>query len=155
MQSTTSVHTAILAALRAAGVHAVPGPALDLPRAADGRVAPAAVVWPSARLNAYRRTSGGRSGGDDRATVVCVGPTSLDALAVADKVDAALGGLVLSDKGGPLAQTNATTPAPEPNADPVRVSLAVEYTATMKGAAVTTTTTTAATTTTTTTVAES
>ena len=140
MPSTTSVHAAILAALTGAGVHPVFGPVLDLPRASDGRVAPAAVVWPSARLNAYRRTSGGRSGGDDRVTVICVGPTAFDALAVADKVDAALGGLVLSNKGGPLAQTATTTPTPEPNADPVRVSLAVEYAATTKGAAITTTT---------------
>ena len=142
MPSTTSVHAAILAALTGAGVHAVAHPALDLPRASDGRVAPAAVVLPNARLNGYTRVSGGRSGGLDRVLVYCVGPTAFDALAVADKVDAALGGLVLSDKGGPLAQTATTTPATEPNADPVRVSLAVEYTATTKGAGVTTTTTT-------------
>ena len=133
MATSTSVHGAILAALQAAGVYAVLGPADELPGGSDGRVAQAAVLWPQARFNDYGRASGGRSGGVDVVLVTCVGATTFDALAVADKVDAALGGLRLSDKGGTLAQTIASTPDVEPNTDPVRVSLAVEYSTVTKG----------------------
>jgi len=129
----SGIHNAILTALQEAGVYAVHGPADVLPTGADGRVGQAAVVWPSPRLNAYTRADGGRSGGMDRATVICVGATVLDAVAVADKVDAALGGLRLSDKGGTLRQTVATSPAAEPNANPVRVSMAIEYAVVTKG----------------------
>lgn len=131
--SSTSVHSAILAALQGAGVYAVPGPADDLPVAADGRVAQAAVLWPAAPLHAYTRLVGESSGRRDRVTVICVGPTAFDALAVADKVEAAIGGMRTSPKGGTLQQTASTEPAAEPNADPVRVSMALEYTTTTKG----------------------
>lgn len=133
MPTTTSVHSAILAALQSAGVHAVLGPAEDLPAGSDGRVGQAAVLWPQARFHTYTRATGTRSGGSDRVIVTCVGATSFDALAVADKVDTAIGGMRVSDKGGTLAQTIATTPVAEPNADPVRVSLAVEYSVVTKG----------------------
>lgn len=133
MATSTSVHSAILEALTDAGVYAVLGPADDLPSGSDGRVAQAAVLWPQARFHTYTRATGTRSGGSDRVIVTCVGASSFDALAVADKVDAAVGGLRLSDKGGVLVQTVASTPAVEPNTDPVRVSLAVEYTTITKG----------------------
>ena len=133
MATSTSVHSAILEALTDAGVYAVLGPADELPGGSDGRVAQAAVLWPQARFNDYGRASGGRSGGVDVVLVTCVGATTFDALAVADNVAAALGGLRLSDKGGTLAQTIASTPAVEPNTDPVRVSLAVEYSTVTKG----------------------
>ena len=133
MATATSVFAAIKAALTAAGLAAYDGPADDLPTAADGLVAQAAVLWPS-RLNQYSRMNGHNSGASDRVTVTCVGPTVRDALAVADKVDAALGGLMLSAKGGTLRQTAVSgAPVPEPNADPVRVSIAVEYSAITKG----------------------
>lgn len=126
MTTTTAVHALIRAALVAAGVNAVDGPARDLPTD-GGLIAQAAVLWPSPRLHAYTRASGTSSGGTDVVTITCVGATTYDALAVADKVEAAIGGMRLSSKGGTLRQTVATKPAPEPNADPVRVSLAVEY----------------------------
>jgi hypothetical protein len=133
MTTTTSVHAAIMAALTGAGVAAVYGPADDLPVAVDGLLAQAAVLWPAPRLNTYTRMVGTRSGGADRIVITCVGATARDALAVADKVEAAIGGMVLSAKGGTLRQTAATSPVPEPNADPVRVSLAVEYSTITKG----------------------
>lgn len=133
MPTTTSVHAAIMAALTGAGVAAVYGPADDLPTGADGLLAQAAVLWPAPRLNAYTRMEGTSSGGTDRVIIHCVGATARDALAVADKVEAAIGGMVLSDKGGTLRQVIALAPEPEPNADPVRVSMAVEYTTITKG----------------------
>ena len=133
MSTTTSVHALIKAALTASGVAAFDGPAKNLPTKADGTIAQAAVLWPSPRLNQYTRQSGTRSGGNDRVTITCVGATTRDALAVADKVEAAIGGLVLSAKGNPLRQTVSTSPAPEPNSNPVRVSCAVEYSTITKG----------------------
>jgi hypothetical protein len=133
MTTTTSVHELIKAALIDGDVAAVDGPAKKLPTNADGTIAQAAVLWPAPRLNQYTRQSGTRSGGTDRVTITCVGATTRDALAVADKVEAAIGGMVLSPKGNPLRQTLVTDPAPEPNANPVRVSLAVEYSTITKG----------------------
>lgn len=133
MSTTTSVHAAVEAALAGAGVYAVYGPADALPTASDGLVEQAAVLWPRARFHGGIRASGDDSRGEDVITITCVGATARDALAVADKVHAAIGGLRVSDKGSPLTQTIATSPAPEPNADPVRVSLAVEYTTVTKG----------------------
>lgn len=133
MSTTTALHAAIVTALTDAGVHAVYGPADDLPTAADGLVAQAAVLWPRARFNGGLRACGDDSRGEDVLTITCVGATVRDALAVADKVHSAIGGLRLSSKGSPLSQTIATSPTPEPNADPVRVSLAVEYSTITKG----------------------
>jgi hypothetical protein len=133
MTTTTSVHGLIKAALIADGVDAVDGPADDLPVDADGLVAQAAVLWPAPGLYHYRRMIGQRSGRDDSILILCVGATARDALAVADKVENSIGGMVLPGKGGTLRQTIATAPVPEPNADPVRVSLAVEYTTVTKG----------------------
>lgn len=129
--SVTSVHTEIKAALVAAGVYAVDGPADDLPTV-DGVVGQAAVLWPSPGFHTYTRVSGSSSSRVDRVLVTCVGATTFDALAVADLVEATLGGLRLSG-GDVLRQTLATQPSPEPNADPQRVSLAVEYTTITKG----------------------
>jgi hypothetical protein len=131
--TTTGTHALIKAALTAAGIHAVDGPAAHLPVGSGGAVAQAAVLWPQPGLYQYTRASGTSSGRADRVLITCVGATTRDALAVADKVEAAIGGLMLSSKGGTLRQTLATSPAPEPNADPVRVSLAVEYSTITKG----------------------
>jgi hypothetical protein len=133
MTTTTSIQALIKAAITSAGVNAVDGPATDLPADYDGLVAQAAVLWPDARLNRSARMSGGSSSGEDGTVVICVGATANDALAVADKVHGALDGLVLSAKGSPLRQTARTRVAPEPNADPVRVSCAVEYSTITKG----------------------
>ena len=133
MTTTTSVHGLIKAALIADGVPAVDGPADDLDVDADGLVAQAAVLWPAPGLYQYRRMIGQRSGRDDSILILCVGATARDALAVADKVENSIGGMVLPGKGGTLRQTIATAAVPEPNADPVRVSLAVEYTTVTKG----------------------
>lgn len=131
MTTTTAVHSLIKAALVAAGVNAVDGPARDLPTD-GGLIAQAAVLWPFPGLHQYVRASGLSSGRVDKVTITCVGATVRDALAVADKVEAAIGGMQLSAKGGTLRQTAATSPAAEPNADPVRVSMAVEYAAITK-----------------------
>ena len=132
MRTTTSVHAANKAALIAAGLNAVDGPAHDLPLE-GGVVAQAVVCWPAPRQNTYARMTGTRSGGADRARFTCVGATNDDALAVADKVEAAIGGTRASAKGGTWRQVLATDPVTEPNADPQRVSLYVEYTTTTKG----------------------
>lgn len=133
LPTSTSRHALVKGWLTAAGVLAVDGPAKNLPTAPSGLVVQVAVLYPSAPLHQRTRMTGTRSGRSDRVTIQCVGPTARDALAVADKVDAALDGKRLSEKGGPLAQTLATQPVPEPNADPVRVFLTVEYTAITKG----------------------
>ena len=127
----TAVHGEIKAALVAAGVYVVDGPADDLP-SVGGVVGQAAVLWPSPGFHNYTRVSGSSSGRVDRVLVTCVGATPFDALAVADAVESALGGLRLIG-GDVLRQTLATQPSPEPNADPRRVSLAVEYTTITKG----------------------
>lgn len=132
MTTTTGVHALIKAALIDAGLNAVDGPAADLPTD-GGLIAQAAVLWPFPRAHAYTRASGLSSGGADRLIITCVGATNRDALAVADKVEAAIGGMRTSPKGGTLRQVTATQPAPEPNADPVRVSLALEYSTVTKG----------------------
>ena len=128
----TEVAELIKAALVAAGIDADYGPRPDLPTE-GGLVAQAAVLYPSSPLNRYTRSVGTSSGREDGVTVVCVGATVLDALNVAHEVEQAIGGMRVSDKGGTLRQAVATAPAPEPNADPVRVSLAVEYTVVTKG----------------------
>ena len=134
MTTLTSVHTAIRAALTGAGVHAVFGPADDLPTdSGTGLVGQAAVLWPTPGLNQYTRGCGLSSGRVDRVLITCVGASSFDALAVADAVEAAIGGMRITAKGGTLAQTMATQPVAEPNSDPRRVSLAVEYAVITKG----------------------
>lgn len=130
--SSAGDHLAIKAALVTAGLDADFGPRSDLPTE-GGRVAQAVVIYPTAPLHQHRRSSGGSSGRETTLTAVCVGPTVLDALNVADEVEAAIGGMRLPGKGGVLRQILATTPAPEPNADPVRVSLSLEYTTVTKG----------------------
>lgn len=133
MTSTTAVHAAIKAALEAAGVSAIDGPAKTLPTD-GGLIAQTAVLWPAPRAHVYTRGSGDSSGGTDRVTILCIGATAFDALAVADAVEAAIGGMRISAKGGTLRQTGgAVDPAPEPNSDPVRVSLPVEYSVVTKG----------------------
>jgi hypothetical protein len=132
MTTTTSVHGDIFDALEATSLHVAYGPATDLPTT-GGLVAQSAVLWPFPRAYAYTRANGESSGGTDRLTVTCVGATVRDALAVADKVEAAIGGMRLSSKGGTLRQTGASVPTPEPNADPARVSMAVEYSTVTKG----------------------
>lgn len=133
MTTTTSVHSDIFDALDAAGLNVVYGPADDLPTGADGRIEQTVVLWPAAGLHQYTRNCGTSSGRLDRVTITCVGATAFDALAVADKVEAAVGGLMLSGKGGTLQQTIASPPVPEVNADPGRVSISVEYATITKG----------------------
>ncbi len=132
MTTSSSVHAAVRAALSAAGLHAVDGPADSLP-IEGGMVAQAVVLWPGAPLYSYTRACGSSSGRTNRVMLTCVGATSLDALAVADRVEAAIGGMRVDAKGGTLRQVLATAPVPEPNTDPRRVSLAVEYSTITKG----------------------
>jgi hypothetical protein len=134
MTTTSSVHGLIRSALADGGLAVHDGPAMELPVDADGFIAQAAVLWPAAGQYQYRRMMGQQSGREDRLLILCVGATTRDALAVADKVENAIGGLVLPGKGGTLRQVPLSAiPAPEPNADPVRVSLPVEYTTITKG----------------------
>lgn len=133
MTSSTAIHGAILAALAEAGIYAVFGPAESLPRDGDGLIGQAAVLYPAAPAHDYTRSSGDSSGRRDRVTVVCVGATVRDALAMADKVEAAIGGMRPSSTGGTLHQITGTAPTLEPNTDPARVSMSVEYATTTKG----------------------
>lgn len=134
MTPSTAVHILIRDALTAAGVAAFDGPARDLPMdPGTGLVGQAVVLWPSAPLHTYTRASGASSGRANRVLLTCVGASSLDALAVADRVEAAIGGMRVDAKGGTLRQALATDPVPEPNTDPLRVSLAVEYAVITKG----------------------
>lgn len=130
--SSTSVYLLARAALTDAGLSVFDGPAEFLPLD-GGRVAQAVVLYASPGFHQYSRMSGFSSGREDRVTALCVGATALDALAVADAVEAALGGLAVSVDGGRLRQTVASNPVVEPNSDPRRVSLAVEYFAVTKG----------------------
>ena len=127
MTTQSAVFGAVESALSAAGLHVQEGPARDLPTV-DGLVGQAVVLWPTAGLHTYSRVTGTRSGRTDRLRLTCVGATGRDALAVADKVEAAIGGLRLSARGGTLRQVLASDPTPEPNSDPQRVSLLLEYT---------------------------
>ncbi|GGL27660.1 hypothetical protein H9L10_03540 [Phycicoccus endophyticus] len=127
-----AVHELIKDTLLAAGVDADYGPRPTLP-VEDGLVAQAAVLYPAAPFHRYSRSAGTASGREDTLTIVCVGATVLDALNVAHEVEQAIGGMRVTSKGGTLRQTVATAPAPEPNTDPVRVSMAVEYTTVTKG----------------------
>lgn len=131
--TTTGTHALIKAALTAAGIHAVDHPALDLPAGPDGLIAQAVVVRPSTGQYQYTRASGTSSGRIDGVTLYCVGATGYDALAVADKVEAAIGGMRLSSKGGTLRHDFKTDPAPEPNADPRRVEVVLGYSTITKG----------------------
>lgn len=126
--TTTALHTTIRDTLTAAGIHAVIGPAPTLPDTTGGQ---AAILWPHPPLGQYGRLSGGRSGRTHTLTVICVGHTTLDALAAADNVDNALAGLHVG--GGILTQTLAVPPTPEPGAAPARVQVVVEYTVITKG----------------------
>lgn len=131
MTSQSALHEAVRSALVSAGVHAVYGPADDLPTV-DGLVGQAAVLWPSPGLHLRSRMNGSSASRGDRVTITCVGATALDALAAADAVEAAIGGMRVSVDGGVLTQTVATLATAEPNSDPRRVSLAVEYAITTK-----------------------
>lgn len=131
MATSSKVHGEVKALLEAAGVHVEWGPARNLPTT-QGLVGQAAVLWPAAPINDHGRMCGSRSARTDLVVVTCVGATSLDALAVADRVEAALGGVRLPS-GGLLRQAAASRPAAEPNSDPRRVSLGVEYSMITKG----------------------
>lgn len=131
--STSSDVALIKKALADAGVHVADHPAKNLPRTEDGWIAPAAVLLPVPTLGRYTRASGGRSGGEARLLVYCVGHDVATALDVADDVERILGGLRLPGKGSTLRQTVALEPATEPNSDPTRVSAVLEYTAIRKG----------------------
>lgn len=120
--------------LTAAGVAALDGPADDLPRDAHGLVADCVVMYPSAGEMRESRLGGGASGRDDAVTILCVGHSPLDAANVANAVQTALdgyrlpsGGLLMAGIGG------ATPPAIEPNADPQRASMPLEYRTVSKG----------------------
>lgn len=135
MPTTTSVHALIKAALVAEfdADHAVDGPANDLPVGADGLIEQSVVIWPAPGLSRYSRAVGSSSGRDDRTRLSCVGATRFDALAALDRVEAAIGGMRTSAKGGTLRQVLVAEQGAEPNADPVRHLVYAEYTTTTKG----------------------
>lgn len=135
MSTVTATHALVRDALLAAGVYAVDFPADDLPVDPEtGLVGQAAVLRAHPGGYQYTRASGTRSGREDRLTVICVGATGNDALAVAGQVEEAIGGMRLSDRGGTLRQSVAMEqPVAEPNSDPRRVFLAVEYVVITKG----------------------
>lgn len=104
------------------------GPASSLPTQ-GGKVAQSAVLWPTAGTMRHRANAGQGADRVETFTVICLGPSALDALAAADKVRAALTGLVLRPGASPMRETGVpTSPAAEPNTDPVRVSLSLQFT---------------------------
>lgn len=120
--------------LTSAGVAALDGPADDLPRDVHGLVADCVVMYPSPGEPHERRMGGGMSGRGDAVTILCVGHSPLDAANVANAVQTALdgyrlpsGGLLVAGVGG------ATPPGIEPNADPQRASMPLEYRTVTKG----------------------
>ncbi len=131
--SATSVYGVVRAALEEAGLSVHDGPARDLPTE-GGLIAQSVVLWPDPGLDISTRMSGGSSGRGDGVTAICVGATVRDALAVADQVRGALVALRISESGGLLRQTISTRPVAEPNADPARVSCALEFSTITKGA---------------------
>lgn len=138
MTTTTSIHELIKAALVAEfdADHAVDGPADELPKGVGGLIEQSVVIWPAPGLTRYTRGSGESSGRDDKARMTCVGATRYDALAALDRVEAAIGGMRTSAKGGTLRQVLVTEQGAEPNADPVRHLIYAEYATTTKGAAI-------------------
>ena len=134
--SVTVVHEEIRAALVAAGVTAVYGPAPSLPVRDDGMVGQAAVLWPSPGRVQQTRSSGRMSGREDRVQVTCVGATVLDCLAAVSKVRAALVGVRLPSGGLLIEDPVSMQPTTEPNTDPVRVSVPLMFTCVTKGVTV-------------------
>lgn len=134
--SVTVVHEEIRAALVAAGVTAVYGPAPSPPVRDDGMVGQAAVLWPSPGRVQQTRSSGRMSGREDRVQITCVGATVLDCLAAVSKVRAALVGVRLPSGGLLIEDPIAMQPTTEPNTDPVRVSVPLMFTCVTKGVTV-------------------
>lgn len=123
MTAPTTIHTTIRDALTAAGLHTQFGPAHDLPDTTGGQ---AAILWPAPTSRALVRASGGPAAGTETVAIVCVGLTTLDAIAAAAKVNTTLAGLKVGNSI--LRQTLTTSPTPEPGAYPQRVQMTVEYT---------------------------
>lgn len=134
--SVTVVHEEIRAALVAAGVTAVYGPAPSLPVRDDGMVGQAAVLWPTPGRVQQTCSSGRMSGREDRVQVTCVGATVLDCLAAVSRVRAALVGVRLPSGGLLIEDPIAMQPTTEPSTDPVRVSVPLMFTCVTKGATV-------------------
>lgn len=111
------------------------GPAESLPLT-GGKVAQCAVIWGTPGVSVMRSDSRAVIQRDESFTVVCVGATSLDALAAADKVRRALTGQVLpvQGKGMSIREDGFTAPPPavEPGTNPVRVSLTIQFRANTK-----------------------
>lgn len=129
MVTSSSVQSLILDALTAAGVHARFGPLEDMP--AGGQ---AAVLWPMAGAPRMTRAAGGVTGRGDGVQVQCVGRSALDALAVVDRVDAALLGLRVTPAGGLLVRdVDRPRVLVEPNSDPARHFAPVIYSVVTKG----------------------
>lgn len=135
MPTTTSVHILIKAALvtEFGEQYALDWPADELPKSADGLIAQAVVILPEPGVLRSVRASGGSSGRDDTARLYCVGPTRYDVLAVVDRVRGAVFGLRTSAKGGVLREAIAQDMGTEPNTDPVRHLVYLEYTTVTKG----------------------
>ena len=134
MTSQVEVYFEVKDRLTASGIVALDGPAGDLlPRDQYGLVAPCVVMYPSAGQPQVTRMSGGSSGRDDAVTLVCAGHTPLDAAAVAHDVQAALDGYRLPSGGLLAPGMIGGAPAVEPNADPQRASMPLEYRTTTKG----------------------
>lgn len=131
------VYQQIKALLTSAGVTVLDGPADALPTS-GGRVTQCAVIYPLVGTPQYRPLTPAATGRVDGATVVCVGATTLDCLAVIKKVRAALDGAAIAAAGGNgsrLQEAGSTNQEPtiEPATDPTRVSLSLQFTAVTKG----------------------
>lgn len=124
--SVTAFYTRVLERLNAQ-VPAFLGPAPTLPTS-QGKVTQCAVLWATAGAS-RNRANANVADRVDTFTVICVGATALDALAVAGKVREALTGVVTHAGASPIREVSpASAPAAEPNTDPVRVSVALQFT---------------------------
>lgn len=123
--------------LLAVGLTVLDGPAATLPTS-SGRVAQCAVIYPLTGTPQYRPLTAAAAGRLDGVTVVCVGATTLDCLAVVKKTRHALDGATITAAGrtgGRLQEAGYTNQEPtiEPATDPTRVSLSLQFTLITKG----------------------
>lgn len=108
------------------------GPADDLPTR-DGSVEQSAVIWATPGDPAHRANTKASHERRESFNIVCVGATSLDALASAQKVRAAIAYWVPNAGAAPVTETGLSmSPAAEPGTDPVRVSVTLQFTTTTK-----------------------
>ena len=133
-----AIYREIITLLEAAGLPTYLEPAHDVPSGPDGRV----IQFASIPVNAgtERHRAGGRPHDRVESVLVrAVGPTGWDALAVAQKIRDTLAGIRLEAAGPGAGRLNEgdwsnAEALPEPDTDPLRVSVPVFFRFVSKGA---------------------